>query len=194
MIVWNVTYVKAIITSYGALITLLYCGEWSGLASSAWPCHQNRNIMAEIVLFSVPLKLYCNTRILLGVSCVLSVVYMPQPFFFNSHSWGWSPNWVHSARRPLIGLMYMPRVIVRMENLLKLRLAGGNGSTRRKPAPAPLCPPQILLDQTRARTRAAAVLSYGAAYATVFLRFALESTVVNIVRARPGKRVYSPLH
>jgi hypothetical protein len=33
----------------------------------------------------------------------------------------------------------------------------GNRSTRRKPAPATLCPPQIPLDQTRARTRAAAV-------------------------------------
>jgi hypothetical protein len=32
-----------------------------------------------------------------------------------------------------------------------------NRSTRRKPAPAPLCPPQIPLDQTRDRTRAAAV-------------------------------------
>jgi hypothetical protein len=34
----------------------------------------------------------------------------------------------------------------------------GRGSTRRKPAPAPLCPPQIPLDQTRDRTRAAASL------------------------------------
>jgi hypothetical protein len=33
----------------------------------------------------------------------------------------------------------------------------GNRSTRRKPAPAPVCPPQIPHDQTRARTRAAAV-------------------------------------
>jgi hypothetical protein len=33
----------------------------------------------------------------------------------------------------------------------------GNRSTRRKPAPAPLCPPQIPLDQTRDRTRAAAM-------------------------------------
>jgi hypothetical protein len=32
---------------------------------------------------------------------------------------------------------------------------GMNG--RRKPAPAPLCPPQIPLDETRDRTRAAAV-------------------------------------
>jgi hypothetical protein len=33
----------------------------------------------------------------------------------------------------------------------------GNRSTWRKPAPAPLCPPQILLDLARDRTRAAAV-------------------------------------
>jgi hypothetical protein len=28
-------------------------------------------------------------------------------------------NWVHSARRPLTGLLYLPRVIVRMENLVE---------------------------------------------------------------------------
>jgi hypothetical protein len=36
----------------------------------------------------------------------------------------------------------------------------GNRSTRRKPAPTPLCPPQIPLDQTRDWTRAAAVGSH----------------------------------
>jgi hypothetical protein len=38
-----------------------------------------------------------------------------------------------------------------------MKIGRGNRSTRRKPAPAPLFPPQIPLDQTRARTRAAAV-------------------------------------
>jgi hypothetical protein len=38
-----------------------------------------------------------------------------------------------------------------------MKIGRGNRSTRREPAPAPLCPPQIPLDQTRARTRAAAV-------------------------------------
>jgi hypothetical protein len=38
-----------------------------------------------------------------------------------------------------------------------MKIGRGNRSTRRKPAPAPLCPPQILLDQTRVWTRAAAV-------------------------------------
>jgi hypothetical protein len=55
---------------------------------------------------------------------------------------GWSPNWVHSARRPFIGLLCLPRVIVRMENLVEW-IGRGNRSTRRKPAPAPLCLPQI---------------------------------------------------
>jgi hypothetical protein len=40
-------------------------------------------------------------------------------FFFNLHSGEWSPNWVHSARRPLTGLLYLARVIVRMENYVE---------------------------------------------------------------------------
>jgi hypothetical protein len=39
-------------------------------------------------------------------------------FFLNSHSGGWSPSWVHSARLPLNGLLYLPRVIMMMENLV----------------------------------------------------------------------------
>jgi hypothetical protein len=38
-----------------------------------------------------------------------------------------------------------------------MEIGRGNRSTRGKPAPAPLFPPQNLLDQIRARTRAAAV-------------------------------------
>jgi hypothetical protein len=38
-----------------------------------------------------------------------------------------------------------------------MKIDRGNRNTRRKPAPAPLGPPQIPLDQTRGRTRAAAV-------------------------------------
>jgi hypothetical protein len=30
-----------------------------------------------------------------------------------------------------------------------MKIGRGNRSTRRKPAPVPLCPPQITLDQTR---------------------------------------------
>jgi hypothetical protein len=38
-----------------------------------------------------------------------------------------------------------------------MKIGRVNRSTRKKPAPAPLCPPQIPLDQTRVLTRAAAV-------------------------------------
>jgi hypothetical protein len=38
-----------------------------------------------------------------------------------------------------------------------MKIGKGNRSSRRKPAPAPLCPPKIPLDQTRARSRFAAV-------------------------------------
>jgi hypothetical protein len=38
-----------------------------------------------------------------------------------------------------------------------MKIGRGNRSTWKKPAPAPLCPPQIPHDQTWARTRAAAV-------------------------------------
>jgi hypothetical protein len=38
-----------------------------------------------------------------------------------------------------------------------MKIGRGNPNTRRKPVPAPLCPQQIPHDQTRSRTRAAAV-------------------------------------
>jgi hypothetical protein len=38
-----------------------------------------------------------------------------------------------------------------------MKFGRGNRSTWGKTAPAPLCPPRILLDQTRVRSRAAAV-------------------------------------
>jgi hypothetical protein len=40
-----------------------------------------------------------------------------------------------------------------------MKIGRGNRSTRRKPAPAPICTPQIPLDQTRVWTWAAAVES-----------------------------------
>jgi hypothetical protein len=53
-----------------------------------------------------------------GNGVLLLAVYIVFAFFFNLRSGGWS-NWVHSARRPLTDLLYLPRVIVRMENLVE---------------------------------------------------------------------------
>jgi hypothetical protein len=49
------------------------------------------------------------------------------------------------------GLLYQPRMIDDGDcgAVGGIKIGGGNRSTRRKLAPAPLCPPQIPLDQTR---------------------------------------------
>jgi hypothetical protein len=57
------------------------------------------------------------------------------------------------------GLLYQPQMIDDGDcgEIGRMKIGRGNRSTRRKPAPAPLCSPQIPHDQTRARTRSAAV-------------------------------------
>jgi hypothetical protein len=70
-----------------------------------------------------------------------------------------------------IGQLYQPRMIDGDCGAIGgMKIGRGNRGTRRKPAPVPLCLPQIPRDHTRARTRGAAVrsqrlsaLSYGAA-------------------------------
>jgi hypothetical protein len=57
------------------------------------------------------------------------------------------------------GLLYQPQMIDDGDygEIGGIKIGRGNRSTRRKPAPAPHCLPQISHDQTRARTRAVAV-------------------------------------
>jgi hypothetical protein len=74
--------------------------------------------------------------------------------FFSLMGW----DWVHLVLRPLFGLLYQPRMIdVDCGATGGMRVGRGNRSTRRKPTPVPLSPPQIPHDLTRARTRADAV-------------------------------------
>jgi hypothetical protein len=78
-------------------------------------------------------------------------------FFLNSHSGG-----VESKLGPLgTSATNWPIVLApgncEDEEFGGMKIGRGNRSTRRKPAPASHYPPQIPLDQTRARTRAAAV-------------------------------------
>jgi hypothetical protein len=71
------------------------------------------------------------------------------------------------------GLLYKPQMIDEDDcgAIGGMKIGRGNRSTWRKPAPAPLCSPQIPHDQTRARTPghrggrpASNRLSYGAAF------------------------------
>jgi hypothetical protein len=75
------------------------------------------------------------------------------------------------------GLFYKPQMIDDDDcgAISGMKIGRGNRRTRRKPAPAPLCPPQIPHDQTRARTPgrrggkpATNRLSYGAAFGEWF--------------------------
>jgi hypothetical protein len=52
-------------------------------------------------------------------NCCFTIVNLPDLVSTIFNFLIWSPNWVHSARRPLTGLLYLPRVIVRMENLVE---------------------------------------------------------------------------
>jgi hypothetical protein len=60
---------------------------------------------------------------------------------------GW--HWVHLVHRALFGLYYQPRVMVDDEcRVIGGMICRGKRNTWRKPAPVPLCPPQIPHDLT----------------------------------------------
>jgi hypothetical protein len=65
-------------------------------------------------------------------------------------------DWVYLVLRPLLGLLYQPRMIddqCRADG--GMRIGKRTRSNRRKPAPLPRCPPQIPHNLNWARTRAA---------------------------------------
>jgi hypothetical protein len=87
---------------------------------------------------------------------LLMSIYSSWTFFFNSHSGGG----VQTGSTRHVG-HFWPIVPTPgdCENgeFGGMKIGRGNRSTRRKPTPAPLCQPQIPLDQTRVRIQAAAV-------------------------------------
>jgi hypothetical protein len=103
-----------------------------------------------------------------GVGSYISLVTLPnvcyllpeicfQVFFFNFlnlQSGGGIK--VHSTLRPLNGLLCQPWVIMIDNGEICGMIGRGNRSTRRKPAPVPVCPPQTP-HAARTRTQAAAV-------------------------------------
>jgi hypothetical protein len=69
-----------------------------------------------------------------------------------------------------VGLLYQPRMIDDDDYgaVGGMRIARGNRSTRRKPAPVPLCPSQIPHDLTWDRTRGGKPATNRLSYGTTF--------------------------
>jgi hypothetical protein len=86
------------------------------------------------------------------VNCIKGYTLSSLVFFIISGVGIW-------VLRPLTGLLYQPRMIGDGDcgEIGGMKIGRGNWSTRRKPAPAPLCPPQIPHDYTRVWTRAPAM-------------------------------------
>jgi hypothetical protein len=76
---------------------------------------------------------------------ILWIWWWKQSFFFLM---GW--GWVHLVLWPPFGLLYLPRMIDDDDcgEMGGMRTGRGNLSTTRKPAPVPLCSPQIPHDLT----------------------------------------------
>jgi hypothetical protein len=81
----------------------------------------------------------------------------PEGIIFLFHGMRW--DWVHLVCRPLIGLLYQPQMMDVYGEFGGMRTGRENWSTQSKPAPVPLCPPQIPHDLTWDRTQAATVES-----------------------------------
>jgi hypothetical protein len=82
-----------------------------------------------------------------GKNAILLALTNTDIYFFIASGVGLSPCTAATS-----GLLYQPQMIGEGDcgAIGGMKIGRGNRSTRRKPTPAPLCPPQIPLDQTRA--------------------------------------------
>jgi hypothetical protein len=100
-----------------------------------------------------------------------AAVGTPVTFFFNLHRVGGgveSKLGPHGTAALYCPIVPAPGDCEDGELFGGMKIGRGNRSTRRKPTPAPLCPPQIPLDQTRDRTRPAGDLRQGLTLCKVF--------------------------
>jgi hypothetical protein len=135
--------------------------NWVILRTDQHPCvFQGPEALYPPLFKSLGTKWVCSTLVL--ASIYFSMLMLPQTydlwwngFFIIVSGVRLSPLGTAATT----GLLYKPQMIDDGDcgETGGMKIGRGNRGTRRKPAPAPLCPPQIPHDQTRARTRAAAL-------------------------------------
>jgi hypothetical protein len=154
------TRVNDVVNWIGPVLFVYLFGNWT---SRDVACY--RNIWVRLFVWKSMLSLLTNcgrasffSRSNYALSFVVFrdptlCCFMQDGFFYY---WGGTKSLRTAATS---GLLYKPQMIDEADcgAIGGMKIGRGNRSTRRKPAPAPLCPPQIPHDQTRARTRAATV-------------------------------------
>jgi hypothetical protein len=103
-----------------------------------------------------------------------SSVQLSVRFFLLLVGWDQVPRYLATS-----GLLYKPQMIDEDDcgAIGGMQIGRGNQSTRRKLAPAPLCPPQIPHDQTRARTPG----RRGGKPATISVRFLVSLLLLHVL-------------
>jgi hypothetical protein len=135
------------------------------------------DVFIKLLLFSFLSAFYEKCTLLLEFTSMIfySLFFLSLVFDLPPHSTPADPSrhtsvprhtgWkspVHVLRRPLVGLLHQPWIIVgdACEPVGGMRIGKGNRSTWRKPTPMSLCPPQIPRELTPDRTKAAVMGSW----------------------------------
>jgi hypothetical protein len=141
------------------LLTESWEHVWSVLFTAKFSSnhfHKKYIFILQYYIYSASVCFYNLSFRLFSASRPLSSHYNPQKgsksekkvFVFKFLGVGW--DWVHLVCRPLSGRLYQPQMIYddECDAVSGMRIGRGNRSTRRKPAPVLLCPPQIPHDLT----------------------------------------------
>jgi hypothetical protein len=154
-----------------------------GSAPKSWTplvlTYGGRNCL--LLRFSLP------THIRIPSSATYSLIYL-FIYLFLLFLVAW--DWVYLVHQPLTAPLYQPRMIDdKCGAVGRMRIDRGNRSTRRKPAPVPLCSPQIPHDPSR---RCGKPATNRLSYDTTYRICSLTSSLVN-KQKNVDKRFTTPI-
>jgi hypothetical protein len=130
------------------------CHGWGQFYINNYTFAKAINVEVDFILKALAVWLCAVLLWPMLTKLLVSRIYTVERFFlFRGVEWGW----VHLVRWPLIGVLNRPRIVDGYGAFDGMRIGRGNRSTRRKPTPVALCPPQIPHELTWGRTLAAEV-------------------------------------